>query len=420
MSKLTFDYCDHTRRLSRQEIANYIERSAPLLETVRNGQSRYSDSLGWLSLRQWVDDAALTRLEQLAQRVRDNAEVFVLVGVGGSNQAARAVISALGERGIRIVYAGNTLSSHQLKKLLNELEGRSYYINVVAKNFETLEPGLSFRLLRQQLERQHGSSACERIITTGTSGSYLEQLSREHGYEFLTFPTDIGGRYSVFSDVGLFPMAVAGLDIRRLLQGAREMREQLYSLPATDNPAMRYAAIRNLLYSKGMSVEMMSIFEPRYRYFLKWWVQLFGESEGKEGKGIYPAAAEYSEDLHSIGQFMQDGSPQLFETFLDVTDAGASLPIVKDAVNDRFEYLDGKDVSEVNRIAMEATYAAHSERLPCMRFVVQQVDEYSFGQLFYLFQFSCYLSGLMLGVDPFDQPGVEMYKRLMFSKLGKQ
>lgn len=419
MANIEFSFSDRTGRINEQEITRYIEKNAALLDLARGGQSCYADSLGWLDPETWCGEEALRRIASLAEEVRRNADVFVLIGVGGSNQAARAVISAIQTQGPRIIYAGNSLSAHSMKQVLSELEGKSVYINVIAKNFETLEPGLGFRVLRRYLHERYGEQARERIIATGSVGSHLQALAERHGYQFLTFPEDIGGRYSVFSDVGLFPMAVAGIDIRGLVEGAKQMRAQIYADPAQCNIAFRYAAARNLLHQKGMAIEMLSVFEPRFRYFIKWWVQLFAESEGKQSKGIYPVAGEYSEDLHSVGQFVQEGSPLLFETFLDARGLSDSLLLEPDAVDDRFDYLNGKDLREVNLIAQEATFRAHSERLPCLRFTLREIDANSFGALFYLFSFSCYLSGMLLGINPFDQPGVEAYKKLMFESLGK-
>ena len=236
---------------------------------------------------------------------------------------------------------------------------------------------------------------------------------------FLPFPNKIGGRYTAMSPIGLFPMAVAGMDIRAMAQGARHMCQRLYSEPAQTNVALRYAVIRNLLYQKGYRMEMLSFFEPRLFRFAKWWMQLFGESEGKDNLGLYPLFGNFSEDLHSIGQFLQDGTPVIFETFLDVRHSGASLKLHGDDVDDRFDYLDGKDFDEINRAAYEATLQAHSGRFPCLELEVERIDEKTFGQLFYFFEFVCYLSAKILGVNPFNQPGVEAYKNNMLAALGK-
>ncbi len=373
----------------------------------------------------WVDPAAQRRflgaVAAKAREVRENADVFVLVGVGGSNQAARAVIQGLGlGDGPRILYAGNTLSANYLANLLRQLEGKSVYINVIAKNFETLEPGSHFRVLRSYLQGRYSKEElARRIILTGTHGSRLEQIAAENGYTFLTFPDDIGGRFSAFSPVGLFPMAVAGADIQRLLEGGEAMAEAIKS--DSGHTAVQYAVLRNALHQKGFLVEQLVAFEPQLAYFFKWWVQLFGESEGKEQKGIYPAAACYSEDLHSMGQYLQDGARILIETFLKVKQVQGSVVIAPDkAFDDRFDYLDGMDFTEINKAAESATLEAHHKGgVPCIGIELEALDEYAFGQLFYFFMFSCALSGKLLGVNPFDQEGVEEYKRSMFEKLGK-
>ncbi len=415
-----FTYQDSQNRVSETRQKNYGKEHSQLLSYARSCPEEYRDVLGWLDPEDWASQEQLARLEEKAKEVREKADAFVLVGVGGSNNAARSVIKALDQRsGCKVYYAGNTLSPYEINRLLRELEGKSVYIDVIAKNFETLEPGSAFRVLRKFLQEKYGSGAAERIIATGTPGSHLEELCREHGYTFLTFPEPVGGRYSALTDVGLFPMAAAGIDIRKVVQGAKDMRQLLWETDGMDNPAYRYAVIRNLLYQEGIKMEMLSFFEPRYRFFAKWWIQLFAESEGKDGKGIYPVAAECSEDLHSVGQFVQDGSHVMAETFLEVRNQDAAYVLEKDQVDDRFDYLNGVDFWEINRKAFEATRMAHSQCLPCFTITVDAIDEYSFGQLFYFFEFACFLSGKLLGVNPFDQPGVEAYKGYMFKALGK-
>lgn len=416
---LAITYRDNQNRIETEELNRYLQEHKQILEQVKNERQKYKDALGWLDPEEWASKQQLDRLEEKAGEIRENADAFVLIGVGGSNNAARAVIKGLNRKGPRIYYAGNTISPYQVNELLKELEGKSVYINVIAKNFETLEPGIGFRILRKWLTDNYGEQAGSRIITTGTPGSHLEKISRENGYTFFTFPEPIGGRYSAICDVGLFPMAVAGADIRKIVRGAKDMRKVLYETEGAENPAYYYAAIRNLLNQKGIMTEMLSFFEPRYRYFSKWWIQLFAESEGKEGKGIYPVSAQCSEDLHSVGQFVQDGSHIIAETFLDIKNQDASYILEKDSVDDRFDYLNGVDLWEINKKAFEATYKAHTQCLPCFHIQVEQIDEYSFGELFYFFEFACYISGMLLGINPFDQPGVEDYKRYMFEALGK-
>lgn len=354
----------------------------------------------------------------MAADIRKNADAFVIVGVGGSNQAARAVIECLRDKDApEIFYAGNTLAPYELNHLLEKLRDKSVYINVIAKNFSTLEPGVSFRILRQFLTDKYGVGACSRIIGTGTVGSRFEKLCRDKNYTFLPFPEDVGGRYSAFSDVGLLPVAVAGIDIGKLVEGASEMEMRLKNDGSLSNPSFTYAAVRNLLLERNMGIEMLSFFEPRLRYLAKWWVQLFAESEGKDGKGIYPTYCEMSEELHSVGQYLQEGTPIMFETFLHVTDSGSEYYLNNDGIDDGFGYLDGKGLNWVNDVAYQATLQAHGERLPCICLEVERLDAWHMGQLFYFFMFSCYLSSRFLEVNPFNQPGVENYKMYMFREL---
>ena len=421
MKELKLSLTDPAGWLKEEEISAETMKHADLLERAKQGEAEYSESLGWLDVAAWGGEPWLTRYETLAREVRANADILVVIGIGGSNQAARAVVDAIGEKSsVKIVWAGNSISAYEIQSVLKAIRGKQVYINVIAKNFETLEPGIGFRALRAHLKAQYGEAYHRHVICTGTEGSPLHDLCKRHGYEFLPFPREIGGRFTALSPVGLFPMAVAGMDIRVMAEAAMGMRERLCREPAEANIALRYAAIRNLLYRKGYRMEMLSFFEPRFFRFAKWWMQLFGESEGKDNLGLYPVFGNFSEDLHSIGQFLQDGTPVIFETFLEARKTGASLTLYGDDVEDGFDYLDGKDFDDINRVACEATVQAHSGRFPCLRLSVEAIDETAFGQLFYFFFFSCYLSARMLGVNPFDQPGVEAYKVNMFRSLGKK
>ena len=411
---------DEANRVSPDALLHALQEAAPLLKRAQAGEDRYAGSQGWLDVDRWAGNDALAQIKAIADRVKKTCDAFVLIGVGGSNNAARSVIEALEGDGIEIIYAGNTLSPHALKRMLRSLEGRDYAIDCIAKNFETLEPGSSFRVLRAAMaEKYSPEEAAARTFCTGSYGSSLEALCRTEGYTFVPFPTDAGGRYSVFSFVGLLPMAVAGMDIRSLVQGARDMAKLLHETDAENNPALRYAVLRNLYHRQGYALEILASFEPQFRWFFKWWVQLFAESEGKDGKGIFPVAAEYSEELHAVGQYLQDGAPLMFETFLDVRQPTDHLIIRSDGKKDGFDYLDGKDFWDINRAAFEATVTAHSTKMPCIILEIGAIDAYHFGQLFYFFQFACYLSGELLGINPFDQPGVEAYKQWMFKSLGK-
>lgn len=402
------------------ELSSFMKERQSVLERVQAEEAKYRDNLGWFHVDKWAGEAALSKIERFAGRVRADGEVLVVIGVGGSNQAARAVVKALPKRtGLEIVYAGNNVSSSYIYRLLEGLEGKSVYIDVIAKNFETLEPGIGFRILRKYLKKRYGKGYEERIFVTGTRGQGLYLLCKKHDYAFLDFPEDIGGRYSGLCDVSLFPAAVAGIDVRAMVKGARDMERELKRETGEKNPAFRYAAIRSLLYQKGFRIEMLASFEPELGYLHSWWTQLFAESEGKEGKGLFPTAVKYPEDLHSMGQFVQEGTPVLFETFLEFKDGREGVLLEADEVGDGFDYLNGMDLREVAHAITEAVLKAHGRRIPWIRLKGGELDEYGLGQLFYFFEFACYLSGSMLGVNPFDQPGVEGYKEIMFKALGK-
>ena len=379
----------------------------------------YADSLGWLD----CDEAAegcVDELKRIAARWREIADTVVVVGVGGSNQAARGVIDALGSRGMDVVWAGNTLSAWEVERTLKRLEGRSVCLHVIAKNFETLEPGSHYRVLRKWMERRwNAREMAERVVLTGTAGSRLHEIAREKGHAFLPFPKPVGGRFTAFTGVGLLPIAAAGLDVDAYLQGGREAQRAVEE--SADNASFCYAAWRNAGLAGGFDTEMLVSFEPRFERLARWWRQLMGESEGKDGKGIFPAYSMYSEDLHSIGQYVQAGPRRLAETFVSVREDGGCVPVPADeACRDGFDYLNGRDFTFVNRAAEGATLAAHTEGgVPCARFTVDRVDERAFGQLYYMFMAACAVSGRLLGVNPFDQDGVEAYKRSMFKALGK-
>lgn len=419
MLKLTF--ADQIGRLTEEKLQAETGKYVPLLAGMKEKIGLDPMSTGWMEIEKWAGEDTLSKLESIAGEIREKADAFVVIGVGGSNNAARSMVEALKKPGSpEIVWAGNTLSAPAMNRILRSLAGKDFFIDCIAKNFETLEPGAAFRVLRRVLREKYGADYSTRVIATGTIGSPLEQLCQKEGFTFLPFPTDIGGRYTALSNVGLLPAAVAGLDIRKVAEGARKMREAVYSLPPSKNPALRYAAARHLLYETGYRVEMLASFEPALKWFFKWWIQLFAESEGKEGKGLFPVAAEYSEELHSVGQFVQEGTPILFETFLEVQETGEKLSLAPDGVSDGFAYLDDKDYGDLNAAAEEATRAAHSRRLPVLTLSLPRIDEETFGELFTFFQYACVLSSGMLGVNPFDQPGVEAYKRWMFKALGKE
>ena len=406
----------------KQAVEGIMKSKESVFNEAKAGEKCYADSQGWLDTEEWADDAKLKHLEEFAKEIRANADAFVLIGVGGSNNAARSVVEALREDGApEIIYAGNTLSPDALNRMMKKLEGKSIYIDCIAKNFETLEPGSSFRILRQYMEKTYGEEAHKRIIATGTIGSSLEELCTKYGYTFLEFPLNVGGRYTAMTNVGLLPMAVAGIDIRALVQGAKDMQKRVHEESAENNIAYQYACLRNLYYQEGYRVEMLSSFEPQFRFFYKWWIQLFAESEGKENKGIFPVAGEFSEELHSVGQFIQDGNRILFETVLNVEKSRAEIVINEEPVDlDGLNYLAGKNVDFINKSAMNGTILAHTDgNVPNLMVKIPEQNEFYLGELFYFFEFACGVSGYLLGVNPFNQPGVESYKKNMFALLGK-
>lgn len=390
-----------------------------ILEKILEGQRKYHDSLGWLNPIKWANEELLEEIKDIAKEIKENADVFILIGVGGSNNTARAMIKALGEdTGVEIIYAGNNLSAYELNKILKRIENKSIYINCIAKNFETLEPGIGFRIFREFLKNKYKEVYNKRIITIGTKGSLLEKISNTERYRFLEFPNDVGGRYTAFTSVSLLAMAVAGLDINSFVEGAVSMSKELYNFEI-DNIAYRYACLRNTYYKNSYRLELLTSFETRFEYFYKWWIQLFAESEGKDNKGLFPIAALYSEELHSLGQFVQEGNPIIFETFLSVKNDENTYIIPQSSIDDKFSYIENKALKDINEKVFRATIEAHSNRLPCILFEIEHFDEYNLGALMYFFMFSCYISGEIFGINPFDQRGVEEYKKCAFKSLGK-
>lgn len=427
MGLLSLDSSGINGYVFQSEIKDYINCKTDVLRKINNISAENSDAMGWFYVTSYADQNILDRICSKASEVRENADIFLIIGVGGSNQGARAAIEALGNinagsgKNPLILYAGNNLSPRYLNNILRQLKDKSVYIDIIAKNFATLEPGIAFRVIRGFIEDTYGTEeASKRIITTASpDNSGLERLSSEKGYYMLPFPLDVGGRFSVLTPVGLLPMAVARLDIYKMLEGAVHMEKLLKSEYLETNPAILYAVIRNLLLNKGYSIEILAYFEPLLHYFSKWWIQLFGESEGKDGKGIFPCACSFTEDLHSMGQYIQQGRRALFETFINLENQGDSLFIRKEKHDiDNFGYLDDMDFAYLNDTAYKAALKAHSEGgVPCMTISVPELDEYYFGQLFYFFEYACYVSGTLSGVNPFDQPGVENYKENIFKAL---
>lgn len=414
---------DQRELVSEDVLRQAMQCNAEILRRAQAGEAKYSDSQGWLDVNEWASDAILTHIEQIAADVRAHCDAFVIIGVGGSNNAARSVIEALAQQSgdTEIIYAGNTLNPNALNRMLKSLEGKDYAIDCIAKNFETLEPGSSFRILRKAMTAKYGpEEAARRTICTGTYGSSLEELCKAEGYTFVPFPTNVGGRYTAMTYVGLLPMAVAGIDISAVLAGGSLAREEL-NIRSFENPAWQYAASRYLLAQTGKQIELLCAWEPDAAYLGRWWQQLFGESEGKEGKGLFPAFLEYSADLHSMGQMVQQGRRNLFETILTFDPPQKKAAVELDWKDlDGLNYLDGKTLDFVERQACAGVIGAHVDGgVPIITIDAGPLDAHKLGELFYFFELSCALSAYMLGVNPFDQPGVEAYKENMFRLLGR-
>lgn len=413
--------------LTPQECSAYAQKHSQAIETV-DKNAYPSGMLGWVHTQEWAGEALRTQIKELAAEIRERAEVFVVVGLGGSNQGARAVIEALTPQdaapgGPEILYAALNISASYYEALLRRIGDRSVYIDVIAKNFKTLEPGLTFRMLRHYMESRYSKEeAARRIITTPTlNDGELHRISEERGYRVLPFPENVGGRYSVLTPVGLLPIAVAGIDIDRLVEGAAWAEGEYFTGGPLREDAKRYAAARNALMEKGYGIEVLSFFEPQLEALGRWWRQLFGESEGKNHTALFPVVCSFSEDLHSVGQYLQQGKRQMIETFLHVEAPPADLAVDRETqICDGFDYLDGKSFHQINECAYQATLKAHSEGgVPCMAVEVEKLDAFHVGRLLYFYFIVCYYSAVLLGVDPFDQPGVENYKAEMFRLLGK-
>lgn len=396
----------------------------------RNGKG--NDFLGWIDLPEEVDAAVLDSIAADVRRLSPVAELFVVIGIGGSYLGARAVIEALqsefesfcsNRKTPYIIYAGHTLSEDYYHQLLGLLDKHDYAVAVISKSGTTTEPAVAFRIIKGHMEKKYGKEAGSRIIAiTDARKGALHDIAKQEGYQTYVIPDNVGGRFSVLTPVGLLPIAMSGYSIDRLLQGARDMRRICIENDTLDtNPALLYAAMRNILYRKGRKVEMLVNFVPALKYISEWWKQLYGESEGKEGKGIMPHSLSFTTDLHSMGQYVQEGERTMFETVISVERPAASVSIPADEQNlDGINYLLGKSLTDINHNAELGTIQAHNDGgVPVLRFTLPEINEYYLGQLIYLFEFACGVSGYTLGVNPFDQPGVEAYKKNMFRLLGK-
>ncbi len=426
--KFTTDYAG--RFISGDDILSVKEEALAAAKTLDEKSGAGSDFTGWVTLPEDYDKYEFARIKNAAKKIREQSDVLVVIGIGGSYLGARAAIEFLKgqfynsfDPSLKILFAGNSISGSYLSDILKLCENKRVSVNIISKSGTTTEPAIAFRVFREMLEKQYGEKgAAERIFcTTDKSKGTLKKLADEKGYECFVVPDNVGGRYSVLTAVGLLPIAAAGCDIDALMKGAKDAKADYSSSDYESNPCLKYAAVRNLLYRGGKSVEMLVSYEPKFAMMAEWFKQLFGESEGKENKGIFPASVTFSTDLHSMGQFIQEGSRIMFETVVQIKNAGEDIVIKEDSDNgDGLNFLAGKNMSYVNEKAFEGTVLAHTDgEVPNLVITVDKADEENLGRLIYFFERACAVSGYMLGVNPFNQPGVEAYKKNMFALLGK-
>ena len=429
-----FDYSKAMEFIDGKALAELKAEALSARETLVTKSGAGNDFLGWVDLPVNYDREEYARIEQAAAKIREDSDVLFVIGIGGSYLGSRAAneflnhtfyngLSKAERKAPEIYYVGNSISGAYLADLLDLVKDRDFSINVISKSGTTTEPAIAFRIFKELAEKKYGKAgAAKRIYaTTDKARGALKTLATAEGYETFVVPDDVGGRYSVLTAVGLLPIAATGVDIRKLMEGAADMRKLAMEKDADENDALLYAAVRNLFYRAGKTVEITSNYEPSFHYVAEWWKQLYGESEGKDGKGLFPASVDFTTDLHSMGQFIQDGTRIMFETVIDVDDDGRKVTIGEDPENlDGLNYLAGRDLKFVNDCAMNGTLLAHTDgRVPNVMIHVKDRTAYTLGQLFYFYEFACGVSGYMLGVNPFNQPGVESYKKNMFALLGK-
>lgn len=433
MEKIKLDY-SNVLEVTEEQMLSYQEKVNDCHDMLHRGGGKGSEYLGWIDLPHNYNKDEFKRVKETADQIKKDSEVFIVIGIGGSYLGAKAGIEMLNHNfhnelerkktsAPKIYFAGQNISSDYLTDLLEVIEGKDISINVISKSGTTTEPALAFRIIKEYMENKYGrDKASERIyVTTDRSKGALKTLADEQGYETFVIPDDIGGRYSVLTPVGLLPMAVAGIDIEKIMDGAVSAFEDLSDKSLMDNPAYNYAVLRNILYEKGKTVEILVNYEPRLTYFGEWFKQLFGESEGKEGKGIFPTSLNFTTDLHSMGQYIQEGRKNLFETVINIENIEKNIEVRKNKDNlDGLNYLSGKTLDYINNKAMEGTIEAHVEgSVSNIKINIPELSPYYFGYMVYFFEKACVMSGYILGVNPFDQPGVEAYKKNMFKLLGK-
>lgn len=434
LKEMNFDYSKLGGFVSEEEILGFKDITEAARDTLIKKTGAGKDFLGWIDLPENYDKQEFERIKQAAEKIQSDSEVLLVIGIGGSYLGARAAIEFLShsfynvldkkDRKLpQIFFCGNSISSKYLTELKDVLKDKDFSINIISKSGTTTEPAIAFRIFKELLIEKYGREEANKRIyaTTDKARGALKSLANEEGYESFVVPDDVGGRFSVLTAVGLLPIAVAGIDIDELMKGAADARSRAINTEYKENPALLYAAIRNILLRKGKNIEIVANYEPSLHYVSEWWKQLFGESEGKDGRGIFPAAVDLTTDLHSLGQFIQDGSRNLFETVLSIEEDDFEIIINTEEVDtDGMNYLAGRSVDFVNKSAMNGTILAHTDgQVPNMIVSIPKQNAYYLGQLFYFFEFACGVSGYILGVNPFNQPGVESYKSNMFALLGK-
>ena len=427
---ISFDYSNALPFMKKTEVDNLSEFVKAAHTTLHDKEGCRSGYLGWVDLPLNYDKAEFTRIKQAAKRIREHSDALIVIGIGGSYLGAKSAIEALSHSfhnqmagNTQIYFAGQNISSTYITHLFELLEGKDISVNVISKSGTTTEPALAFRLFRDHLEKKYGKEgARERIFaTTDQEKGALKKLADEEGYETFVIPDDVGGRYSVLTAVGLLPIAAAGIDIDRIMEGALAAAQKYNNADLSTNESYQYAAVRNVLNRKGKDIELLVNYEPSLHYVSEWWKQLFGESEGKDQKGLFPASVDFSTDLHSMGQYVQEGRRNLIETVMQIKKPQVEVTIQEDPENiDGLNFLAGKTMDEVNKNAFQGTLLAHVDgEVPNLIIELDELNEYTYGEMVYFFEKACAMSGHLLGVNPFDQPGVEAYKKNMFALLGK-
>jgi glucose-6-phosphate isomerase len=434
MTHIRFDYSNALSFFGEHEITYLSDAVKAAHHALHEKTGAGSDFLGWIDLPVDYDKEEFARIQKASEKINKDSDILLVIGIGGSYLGARAAIEMLNHSFFntvskekrsapQVLFLGQNISSTYMKDLMDLLEDKDFSINVISKSGTTTEPAIAFRIFRKMLEEKYGVEEARKRIyaTTDKAKGALKTLANDEGYETFVVPDDVGGRYSVLTAVGLLPIAVSGVDIEAMMDGAAKAREDFGQSELSENPAYQYAAVRNVLYNKGKTIEMLINYEPGLQYFAEWWKQLFGESEGKDQKGIYPSSANFSTDLHSLGQYVQEGRRDIFETVVKVQEARHELVIEEaDSDLDGLNYLAGQTIDFVNNKAFEGTLLAHTDGgVPNLIVEIPAMDAYTFGYLVYFFEKACAVSGYLLGVNPFDQPGVEAYKVNMFALLGK-